>query len=77
MEYYTSNLDENTHFDYVVNVNVKTVAVSPDQQRQIDSLIKRDVDDGFDYVKDVRGNVKKDSLAMILRLKNIKQYSVH
>jgi hypothetical protein len=72
VEYYTSNLDENTHFDYVVNVNVKTVAVSPDQQRQIDSLIKRDVDDGFDYVKDVRGNVKKDSLGNDIKIKKYK-----
>ena len=47
VEYHTQNLNENTQYDYFVNVNVKNIAVSPDQTIQRDSVIKRDVEDGF------------------------------
>jgi len=62
VEYHTQNLNENTKYDYYVNVNVKNIAVSPDQTIQRDSVIKREVDDGFKYVLDTKGNVRKDSL---------------
>jgi hypothetical protein len=62
VEYYTQNLNENTKYDYFVNVNIKNIAVSPDQTIQRDSVIKRDVEDGFKYILDKKGNVMKDSL---------------
>lgn len=68
VEYHTQNLNANTNYDYYVNVNVKNVAVSPDQTIQKDSVIKRDVEDGFTYVLDQRGNVKRDSLGNDIKL---------
>jgi hypothetical protein len=68
VEYHTQNLNANTNYDYYVNVNVKNVAVSPDQTMQKDSVIKRDVEDGFTYVLDQRGNVKRDSLGNDIKL---------
>lgn len=62
VEYHTTVLDQDTQFDYFVNVNLRSVGVSPDRQFQRDSLIKKTVEDGFDYVKDARGNVLKDSV---------------
>jgi len=62
VEYHTQNLNTNTQYDYFVNVNVKNIAVSPDQTFQRDSVIKRDVEDGFNYVLDRKGNVMRDSL---------------
>ncbi len=67
VEYHTALLDQNTQFDYLVNVNLRLVGVSPDRQFQRDSLIKKTVQDGFDYVKDARGNVLKDSLGNDVR----------
>ena len=55
VEYHTQNLNNNTQYDYFVNVNVRNVAVSPDQTVQRDSVIKRDVEDGFTYVLDKKG----------------------
>jgi hypothetical protein len=72
VEYHTQNLNENTKFDYFVNVNVKNVAVSPDQTIQRDSVIKRDVEDGFTYVLDKKGNVTKDSLGNDIKQKKYK-----
>ncbi|HEX7492815.1 MAG TPA: hypothetical protein VF346_01240, partial [Bacteroidales bacterium] len=52
VEYHTQNLNGNTQYDYFVNVNIKNVAVSNDQSVQRDSVIKRDIEDGFSYVLD-------------------------
>lgn len=62
VEYSTQNLNDNTQYDYYVNVNVKNIIVSPDQSLQRDSVIKRRIEDGFTYVMDKKGNVMKDTL---------------
>src|ERR1035437_2558823 len=72
VEYYTQNLNANTQYDYYVNVNVKNIAVSPDQTVQKDTVIKRDVEDGFTYVLDNKGNVMRDSLGNDIKLKKYK-----
>ena len=72
VEYHTQNLNNNTEYDYFVNVNVRNVAVSPDQTIQRDSVIKRDVEDGFTYVLDKKGNVMRDSLGNDIKQKKYK-----
>jgi hypothetical protein len=72
VEYYTQNLDSDTRYDYLVNVNVKNIAVSPDQTMQSDSVIKRDVEDGFAYQLDKKGNVVKDTLGNDIKIKKYK-----
>jgi hypothetical protein len=72
VEYHTQNLNDNTQYDYFVNVNVKNIAVSPDQSRQRDSVIKRDIEDGFSYVLDKKGNVMRDSLGNDIKQKKYK-----
>ena len=73
VEYYTTIPQNDTQFDYLVNVNMRTVGVSPDRQFQRDTLVKRTVEDGFDYVKDERGNVMKDSLGNDIKVKKYKE----
>jgi len=68
VEYHTQNLNANTQYDYFVNVNVKNIAVSPDNTTQKDSVIKRDVEDGFTYVLDKKGNVMRDTLGNDIKL---------
>lgn len=72
VEYHTQNLNDNVKYDYFVNVNVKNIAVSPDQTIQKDSVIKRDVEDGFNYVLDKKGNVMRDSLGNDIKQKKYK-----
>ena len=72
VEYHTQNLNENNKFDYYVNVNVKIIAVSPDQTVQRDSVIRRDVEDGFTYVLDKKGNVMRDTLGNDIKQKKYK-----
>ena len=72
VEYYTTAARQDTQIDYLVNVNLRTVGVSPDKQFQRDSLVRTTVEDGFDYVKDARGNVLKDSLGNDVKVKKYK-----
>jgi hypothetical protein len=72
VEYYTQNLNNNTQYDYFVNVNIRNVAVSPDQSAQVDSVIKREIEDGFSYVLDKKGNVMRDSLGNDIKQKKYK-----
>ncbi len=62
VEYHTQNLNPDTQYDYFVNVNVRNVVVSPDQTMQRDTVVKKEVEDGFNYQLDKKGNVMKDSL---------------
>jgi hypothetical protein len=72
VEYHTVNLDQNTQYDYFINVNVRNIAISPDQTAQSDSVVKREVEDGFAYKLDSKGNVMKDSLGNDIRIKKYK-----
>jgi hypothetical protein len=72
VEYHTQNLDANTQYDYLVNVNIRNIAVSPDQTMQRDSVIKKEIEDGFNYQLDKKGNVMKDSLGNDIKTKKYK-----
>jgi hypothetical protein len=72
VEYYTQNLNANTKYDYYVDVNIKNIAVSPDKTIQKDTVIKKDVEDGFTYALDRKGNVMKDTLGNDIKIKKYK-----
>ncbi|MGA2406847.1 MAG: hypothetical protein ABSF81_08875 [Bacteroidales bacterium] len=72
VEYYTQNLNDSKQFDYFINVNIKNISVSPDRSLQSDSIIKRNIEDGFTYVLDKKGNVMKDSLGNDIKQKKYK-----
>ena len=72
VEFHTVNLDKDTKYDYFINVNVRNILVSPDQTSQLDSVIKRDVEDGYSYQLDKKGNVMKDTLGNDIKMKKYK-----
>lgn len=72
VDYHIVNLGPDTQYDYFVNINVKNVLVSPDQTAQKDSVIKREVEDGFSYQLDKKGNVMRDSLGNDIKIKKYK-----
>jgi len=72
VEFHTINLDQDAQYDYFINVNVRNINVSPDQTSQLDSVIKRDVEDGFSYQLDKKGNVMSDSLGNDIKIKKYK-----
>ena len=61
VQYYFANLDNSIIYNYAINVILEDIAISPDQQSNKDYMVKRDVQDGYTYVLDSRGNVQKDT----------------
>jgi len=72
VEFYYRDLDENIYFDYFIQINLRQILISPDQTRQSDRQFRKEVEDGFEYVLDARGNVKKDSLGNDIKIPKFK-----
>jgi hypothetical protein len=61
VEYNFAELNSNVQYDYVINVILQEIRISPDNQSDKDYMVKKDVPDGYTYLLDSRGNVRKDS----------------
>ena len=72
VEYHAYMPNDNIEYDYFINVNVNNVAVSPNNVSQKDSKYQKEVEDGFVYQLDRRGNVMKDSLGNDIKIKKYK-----
>ena len=75
VEYYTSDLDKDIEYDYQIKINLKVIAVSPDGVKESDRMVKKKVEDGFEYVLDANGNVMKDTAGNDIKLKKYKELS--
>jgi hypothetical protein len=72
VEYHFRDLDEDITYDYSIYVNLETIGVSPDNVQEKDNLVKKTVEDGFDYVLDANGNVMKDTAGNDIKLPRYK-----
>lgn len=73
VQYHFLDLDESTQFDYYVVVNFRNIDISADISNDKDRIIKKKVPDGFEYVLDNKGNVKKDTLGNDLKVPKYKE----
>lgn len=70
-EYHTNKLD-NLEYDYQMEVSFQDINISPEQINEKQIIKERQVKDGFTYVKDVQGNIVKDSLGNKIKTDNFK-----
>lgn len=75
VEYHFKNLDDQTNYDYTIYVNLENIFVSPDNVKESDKMYKKEVQDGFDYVLDARGNVMKDTAGNDIKVPKYKTLS--
>jgi hypothetical protein len=61
VEFHLRNLKDKMDYDYMVVIHIIDIMVSPEETRNLDKIYKKDVQNGFDYAKDARGNVMKDT----------------
>lgn len=61
MAYHTKNSPQKS-YDYAMQLVLQQITMSPEQVKEREILRERRVRDGWEYVLDVNGNVKKDSL---------------
>lgn len=55
------NPDANLKYDYTVTMRLTSIEVSPDQVKEREYVDDKTIEDGWEYILDERGNVKKDS----------------
>jgi len=69
--------DDNTSYDYYIYLNINKIATSPERVKEIHYDESKEIEDGFDYLLDKNGNVKKDSLGNDIKIPKIKIITCH
>lgn len=69
-KYHTAQND-NLRYEYTIVARMTDIDVSPEGERRDHHIEEKQIEDGFDYVKDERGNVKKDSMGNDLKIKRL------
>lgn len=59
---YDNVQDTTKYYDYYIVLNIKVIDVGPELVKENTFTESKQVQDGFEYVLDEKGNVKKDSL---------------
>ena len=72
VEYHLARLDKETVYDYVITTKLKSVEVTPPLMETDQYMRRKQVQDGFEYVLDSRGNVMKDSLGNDIKVPKYK-----
>lgn len=71
IQYHTNALKDVT-YDYTILLNIKSIDVSPEGVKEVHYTESKEIQDGFQYVLDERGNVKKDSLGNDIKVPKFK-----
>jgi len=61
VEFHLRALNDKIDYDYVVVIHIIDIMVSPEETKNIDKIYKKDVENGFDYALDSKGNVMRDT----------------
>ena len=59
---YHSNMEEKINYNYGITLEIREILVSPERINEKEFKRKKEIQDGWKYVLDGNGNVKKDSL---------------
>ena len=74
---YDSYIDTNLIYHYQIILNMTLIDVSPEGLKETNYSESRDIKDGFEYVLDENGNVKKDSLGNDIKVPKYKTITCH
>lgn len=75
VEYHFRHVNDDIDYDYLVIINLMDIIVSPNKSTDKDITFKKEVEDGFKYVLDAKGNVMKDSLGNDIKITQYKTLS--
>lgn len=72
IEYHFRNINDELEYDYVIVVNLMDIIISPEEVKTSDQIFKKDVEDGFDYALDAKGNVMRDTAGNDIKIPRYK-----
>ena len=67
--------DPQINYAYTILVNMKQIDVTPEYVKDIEHLDTKEIQDGWQYLLDAKGNVKKDTAGNDLKLPKMKTIS--
>lgn len=71
IQYHTKPLND-VYYDYTILLVIKSIDISPEGVKEVHYSESKEVQDGFQYVLDDKGNVKKDSLGNDIKVPKFK-----
>jgi hypothetical protein len=71
VQFHTSPLKD-VYYDYTIVLVIKGIDVSPEGIKEVHYSESKEIQDGFQYVLDDKGNVKKDSLGNDIKVPKFK-----
>lgn len=74
LQYHTQPLD-NFNYDFSIIFTLRSIDVSPEGLKEVHFTETKEIPDGFNYVLDAKGNVKKDSLGNDIKVPKFKTIS--
>ncbi|MEE9190908.1 MAG: hypothetical protein V3U16_09085 [Candidatus Neomarinimicrobiota bacterium] len=72
VEYHTKRFDADLYYDYFIHINLNRINVSPEKVVEKDRMETKEIEDGWEYVLDDRGNVVKDSSGNDIKVKKFR-----
>ncbi len=69
---YDNDVDSNKIYHYSIILTMKEILVSPEEVKESIAQESKEVQDGFTYVLDAHGNVKKDTLGNDIKIPKYK-----
>lgn len=69
---YDNNIDSNRIYHYSIILTMNDILVSPEEMKETITQESKEIEDGFSYVLDANGNVKKDSLGNDIKIPKYK-----
>ncbi len=75
VEYYLEDKTRDMQYDYFITVELQNILVTPEELTKREYVKTKEIQDGFEYVLDNRGNVRKDSLGNDIKVPKYVQIS--
>lgn len=72
---YHSRPEKGINYDFGIDLNFQTIQISPERISEKQYTRKETVKDGYDYRRDRRGNIVKDSLGNPIKIERLKDVS--
>ncbi len=72
VEYHFRHLNDDIQYDYAVVINLLDIIVTPEDTKETDKVYKKEVENGFDYALDAKGNVMRDTAGNDIKIPRYK-----
>ena len=70
---YHAQVRDGQQYDYQMDIRFENIAISPERVREKEIIREKEIEDGFTYARNSRGQIQKDSLGKKIRIPILKK----